>query len=104
MLKTSVRNCRRKRSVSSKFLKIEKSSLWKPGPATGVRPPKAPAPVKATHPVGVLVPNTQGWVNAAALPNQLNLPFESVCRPSFVRSEEHTSELQSQFHLVCRLL
>src|SRR5689334_22690401 len=23
---------------------------------------------------------------------------------SFVRSEEHTSELQSQFHLVCRLL
>src|SRR5438309_6866968 len=25
-------------------------------------------------------------------------------RPIFVRSEEHTSELQSQFHLVCRLL
>src|SRR5689334_24844116 len=23
---------------------------------------------------------------------------------TFVRSEEHTSELQSQFHLVCRLL
>src|SRR5689334_23499444 len=23
---------------------------------------------------------------------------------SFLRSEEHTSELQSQFHLVCRLL
>src|SRR5438309_3335213 len=27
------------------------------------------------------------------------------CRPEFIeRSEEHTSELQSQFHLVCRLL
>src|SRR5689334_23562809 len=25
-------------------------------------------------------------------------------RASFARSEEHTSELQSQFHLVCRLL
>src|SRR5438309_6044013 len=25
-------------------------------------------------------------------------------RPRLVRSEEHTSELQSQFHLVCRLL
>src|SRR5689334_24457776 len=25
-------------------------------------------------------------------------------QPHFVRSEEHTSELQSQFHLVCRLL
>src|SRR5438309_4336746 len=24
--------------------------------------------------------------------------------PNFARSEEHTSELQSQFHLVCRLL
>src|SRR5438309_6036382 len=25
-------------------------------------------------------------------------------KPNFPRSEEHTSELQSQFHLVCRLL
>src|SRR3989338_9728449 len=31
--------------------------------------------------------------------SQTTLPDESV-----VRSEEHTSELQSQFHLVCRLL
>src|SRR5689334_23556540 len=29
----------------------------------------------------------------------------SVARPvQYTRSEEHTSELQSQFHLVCRLL
>src|SRR5438309_2398073 len=27
-----------------------------------------------------------------------------TCRSSPARSEEHTSELQSQFHLVCRLL
>src|SRR5438309_2980128 len=27
-----------------------------------------------------------------------------LCRPYNSRSEEHTSELQSQFHLVCRLL
>src|SRR5689334_24606002 len=26
------------------------------------------------------------------------------CCPVYRRSEEHTSELQSQFHLVCRLL
>src|SRR5689334_23552634 len=26
------------------------------------------------------------------------------CTPAGPRSEEHTSELQSQFHLVCRLL
>src|SRR5438309_11897111 len=33
-------------------------------------------------------------------------PRESWCQMShaFIRSEEHTSELQSQFHLVCRLL
>src|SRR6266568_9607227 len=29
---------------------------------------------------------------------------ESTRRPAKRRSEEHTSELQSQFHLVCRLL
>src|SRR6266436_6672559 len=28
----------------------------------------------------------------------------STCAPSFRRSEEHTSELQSRLHLVCRLL
>src|SRR5689334_24242883 len=28
----------------------------------------------------------------------------SVCASANERSEEHTSELQSQFHLVCRLL
>src|SRR5689334_24284172 len=29
----------------------------------------------------------------------------NICiRVDFIRSEEHTSELQSQFHLVCRLL
>src|SRR6267143_3266187 len=29
---------------------------------------------------------------------------EPTRNPAIVRSEEHTSELQSQFHLVCRLL
>src|SRR5689334_23766830 len=29
---------------------------------------------------------------------------ELVMQPTEKRSEEHTSELQSQFHLVCRLL
>src|SRR2546430_13199337 len=31
-------------------------------------------------------------------------PTPSRRRPSFARSEEHTSELQSQSNLVCRLL
>src|SRR5712675_2687361 len=28
----------------------------------------------------------------------------STCQPNWPRSEEHTSELQSRLHLVCRLL
>src|SRR5689334_23424701 len=32
------------------------------------------------------------------------LPFEAAGGYILLRSEEHTSELQSQFHLVCRLL
>src|SRR5689334_23845134 len=32
------------------------------------------------------------------------LPRIKKMRPNLPRSEEHTSELQSQFHLVCRLL
>src|SRR5438309_3006686 len=31
-------------------------------------------------------------------------PPRTPCAPGGTRSEEHTSELQSQFHLVCRLL
>src|SRR5689334_24084588 len=30
--------------------------------------------------------------------------YDGCCAAGFARSEEHTSELQSQFHLVCRLL
>src|SRR5689334_23655184 len=30
--------------------------------------------------------------------------IDPTCLPGEERSEEHTSELQSQFHLVCRLL
>src|SRR6266481_8474541 len=32
------------------------------------------------------------------------VPVLGPARSCYIRSEEHTSELQSQFHLVCRLL
>src|SRR2546422_2096151 len=32
------------------------------------------------------------------------IPVRSNCQKSVARSEEHTSELQSRLHLVCRLL
>src|SRR2546422_8125571 len=34
----------------------------------------------------------------------IRLRWANVCPPSCCRSEEHTSELQSRLHLVCRLL
>src|SRR5689334_24112411 len=40
------------------------------------------------------------WVHSPSLMRIDELIGISICR----RSEEHTSELQSQFHLVCRLL
>src|SRR5689334_24210271 len=44
---------------------------------------------------------------AEPMPNArsgMNASFDSRCGSLTRRSEEHTSELQSQFHLVCRLL
>src|SRR2546422_6861919 len=54
-----------------------------------------------------------GKKRLGAVPGRGSMPFVSVSgdreEPSFavqqkVRSEEHTSELQSRLHLVCRLL
>src|SRR5689334_23621458 len=42
--------------------------------------------------------------HSAELPRQYNRNPNNPNNPSNPRSEEHTSELQSQFHLVCRLL
>src|SRR5688572_31103323 len=48
-------------------------------------------------------PNFEGdWVNNTFTP--LERPNELKDKPFFTRSEEHTSELQSQSNLVCRLL
>src|SRR3984885_15587627 len=42
--------------------------------------------------------------NLGDLPHHLERPFEPVLELFEIRSEEHTSELQSRPHLVCRLL
>src|SRR5687768_18281827 len=56
------------------------------------------------------VPTEPGEVPTVALPEIAPPPTRPVLRPaampipSVPRSEEHTSELQSRLHLVCRLL
>src|SRR5689334_24019006 len=47
------------------------------------------------------------WVNpfvSAGTSSGVAGPSPTIKSVSRIRSEEHTSELQSQFHLVCRLL
>src|SRR5690606_39773555 len=47
-----------------------------------------------------------GTVRTSDAPVELSkeLGFPLLVRPSYVRAEEHTSELQSRENLVCRLL
>src|SRR5699024_12742634 len=45
-----------------------------------------------------------GWYLYRPNPSPANAPDSSTIRTSTWRSEEHTSELQSRFELVCRLL
>src|SRR6267143_5507561 len=53
-------------------------------------------------PRSTLFPYTTLFRSARSSPRRTGCPIRHVlCR---ARSEEHTSELQSQFHLVCRLL
>src|SRR5689334_24548525 len=50
-------------------------------------------PLKSTPMLSPACPSSSSFLN-------ISTPVHTVFR----RSEEHTSELQSQFHLVCRLL
>src|SRR5207249_9727040 len=57
-------------------------------------------------PRSTLFPYTTLFRSRCARPGQLEPAAKPVgeSRPTFPRSEEHTSELQSRFDLVCRLL
>src|SRR3712207_8338514 len=44
------------------------------------------------------------WSTAASTPSLRHDATSSAVRTTFIRSEEHTSELQSRQYLVCRLL
>src|SRR6266481_4815821 len=54
--------------------------------------------------LSVVIPHERGHNSAVAALQTWNISIEREVYAVLVRSEEHTSELQSQFHLVCRLL
>src|SRR5688572_31399743 len=64
---------------------------------------RSSAPIARTR-CGAILPRRTRWYgrNTAIRIEKSSLP--SVCAPFRLRSEEHTSELQSQSNLVCRLL
>src|SRR3989442_11900888 len=47
---------------------------------------------------------TSARLKSAASAPTTSAPSSASCSPARMRSEEHTSELQSRPHLVCRLL
>src|SRR5689334_24402104 len=55
-----------------------------------------------------LIGTSSGWTrpysSLVPMTRKRGAVFSSLMTSSRFRSEEHTSELQSQFHLVCRLL
>src|SRR2546422_6693251 len=75
---------------------------WRSNPISDMT---APAPREARA-----FPTEASWsVNAACAELGIvlvrrNLPCQLSARLHLLRSEEHTSELQSRLHLVCRLL
>src|SRR2546430_12556985 len=59
----------------------------------------------ATSPTTALLPQTSAAATTTPLASETKLDCEKERNsPPHVRSEEHTSELQSQSNLVCRLL
>src|SRR2546422_4024672 len=109
-LKNSARNCILSFSPSEKSFKRPMSQFWKPGPSRMLLPelPNRGRPVKFQ------VFGSQGFpVEESRLLSSPSNPVPITAGVSWVqvgskvgatRSEEHTSELQSRLHLVCRLL
>src|SRR5687768_18093892 len=88
---------------------IAVSSAHRPSPESETRPVKlsrfgsraSAAAVRSSNHEVITLPRRQTSVMSARLKSN----WYAVASPSgVVRSEEHTSELQSRLHLVCRLL
>src|SRR5689334_23600642 len=85
------------RSTLFPYTTLFRSGLDRPLPFAGADGASRYAfQVRAEHLESVLEPGVQTRGDDAAVLVQVSHLFQ--------RSEEHTSELQSQFHLVCRLL
>src|SRR2546430_11186585 len=58
----------------------------------------------ARNPSTGLAPNAERQIANGYIDPLTGQPYSNTISPQWTRSEEHTSELQSQSNLVCRLL
>src|SRR6267143_2316013 len=80
---------------------LRRSASQVPEQSRPVHEPAPTAPDKRPDPITFLPPSLTVTVSE---PLSRTLPLMVTALSPALRSEEHTSELQSQFHLVCRLL
>src|SRR5438309_8009078 len=81
-----------------------KISPRKGKPAAGSKAPQKKAEEQASMPAAPPPPTPEQMPSQPPTVTYQNGQLAIVAPNSTLRSEEHTSELQSQFHLVCRLL
>src|SRR2546430_4476802 len=72
--------------------------------STPAKSPQPTAPTPSPHPDDAADPHRTTRKSAPAPPSSNNQRTAAEPSPLHPRSEEHTSELQSQSNLVCRLL
>src|SRR5687768_18257865 len=82
---------------SGYMLALTPTSAFPVNIAPGARARSVPAPS------GTPLPFSPPWIRLPRNSKPSIVPSR-LTRPDAVRSEEHTSELQSRLHLVCRLL
>src|SRR5689334_24708660 len=90
----------RRRGRGSRELSASLPALHDPEPSSS---PVQPAPMRRPLPAGGGPDGTPAWHLRVSARSGARVPGGHP-RETSARSEEHTSELQSQFHLVCRLL
>src|SRR5438309_4557972 len=73
------------------------STVASTSPSSRTSPPEIDVPPTSTPIVATLPVTARSLIATSSPATRVPWPFSA-------RSEEHTSELQSQFHLVCRLL
>src|SRR6266508_6523825 len=107
---TSPRPARATAATASQPTSITRSGTWRPYPWSRLAPTTAVSSTPTPDAAQPSAPHPQqnrshrGKVTRDPATRRVRTGANCTCSLIVVRSEEHTSELQSRGHLVCRLL